>query len=392
MSNIQQIFQLASNKDALCIFNIYTFLCKNIINKNFIITNEEVSMIFNYFEEENNLEIKSSDIWNNYSIQKEIFDATIYFIQVAKTLDYSDFNNNFLLLLKYNNFSEFIITVVEKNLKNIYYIYLNSFSIFLEKDYHFFKDNFFEFYFISTINEYATKNSFFSNDCFSVRFILEGSVKYKKNIFCSKGDLLICDKNFFLEEYTILTPVYSEVIFIIKPDFISSLGISIPNFDFKKLSFSFNQKNLEFILNKEPITAKNYFNLQFLAIYTLNLILNPWTEILDKNDFDLKSHILKIISNNINLSDTEIIFMLSEYLEVSTSKFYQLFKKYFNSTPSKIVQKLKIDFACFLLISTEKTIEDISYSVGYNESTFYKKFNSLLNTSPSLFKKQIWRN
>lgn len=389
MNNTQQIFHFASNKEALCIFNIYTFLCKNIINKNFIITNEEISMIFNYLDDPNNLEIKSNNIWHNHSIQKEIFDVTIFFFNTAKTLDYSSFNKKFVLLLKNNNFSEFIVNTVEKNLTSIYHIYLNSLFVFLEKKHHSFKDKYFEFYYISAlVNNHFTKSSYFLDDCFSFRFILEGSIQYKKNIFCSKGDLLICDKNFFLEEYTILTPTYSEIIFIIKPEFIASLGLNIPTFDFKKLSFCFNHKNLEFILNKEPINSKNYFNIQFLAIYVLNLILNPWTEVLDKNMFDLKSNILTIITNNIQLSDAEIIEIISNSLEVSTSKLYQLFKKIFDSTPSKIIQTLKIDHACFLLVSTEKTIEEISYSVGYNESTFYKKFNSTINTSPSLFKKQ----
>lgn len=141
-------------------------------------------------------------------------------------------------------------------------------------------------------------------------------------------------------------------------------------------------------MNKQPITSKNYFNVEILAVYLLNLILNPCLETLDKNIANLKSDILKTICKNIHLADPEINSLLLEKFEVSVSKLYQLFNKSFNLTPSKIIQNLKIDHACFLLLSSEQTIEEISYSIGYTETTFYKKFNSVIGMSPTIFKKQ----
>lgn len=388
MNTIQQFFNLTSNKEALCINNIYTFLCKNIINKNFIITEPEISIIFNYLESTNNTDTYSKNLWNKFSIQKEIFDSTIFIYNLLKTSEYSTLNKNILPLLKNNNFSEIVINTINSSFNNIYHIYLNALYISLDKTHHSFQDKNFEFYLTPPDANHFTKSSYFIEDCYSFRFILDGSVKYRNNIFCSKGDLLISDKNIFLEDYSILTPTYSEIIFIIKPEFISKLGINIPKFKLKKLPFCFNQGLLNFILNKTPITPNNYFNLEVLAIYLLNLILNPHMEFLDKNSINFKNNITKTISNNITLNDSEINILISQKLDISMSKLYQLFKKFFNSTPSKVIKTLKLDYACFLLISTEKTIEEISYLVGYNESTFYKKFNSSLGMSPSTFKKQ----
>ncbi|MGL5122594.1 MAG: helix-turn-helix domain-containing protein [Fusobacteriaceae bacterium] len=141
-------------------------------------------------------------------------------------------------------------------------------------------------------------------------------------------------------------------------------------------------------MNKNPITSKNYFNLHILGIYLLNLILNPYLEISDKNMINLKSNILKTISINIHLTDSEINLILLETFKVSVSKLYQLFNKSFNLTPTKIIQNLKINHACFLLLSSKQTIDEISYQIGYTEATFYKKFNKVIGMSPLVFKKQ----
>lgn len=179
MNNIQNIFYSISNKEAMCINNIYTFLCKNIINKNFIITEKEISLIFNYLDNSNNFEIESQDIWEDSSIQKEIFEATIFFIDTTKTLDYHSFKKNFFLLLKNSKFSNLIIDIITKNLDNIFHIYLNSLYVSLSEKHHSFTDKYFEFYFITTAKNHFTQSSFFANDCYSFRFILDGAIKYK---------------------------------------------------------------------------------------------------------------------------------------------------------------------------------------------------------------------
>lgn len=386
---IQQLnHQFALNKDVFCLLNIYKFLCKHAINRNFIITANEILLIRTYVNNPFVFKKKSNNFWDEYSIQREIFEATILFFLNIKELNYLTFHENFLLILNNNNFSNFIIKIFSKNLKTIYHIYLNSLYIDLNKHYHSFKDTNFEFYLITTSDNNFSESSYFIDDCISFRFVLEGSVRYKKNIFASKGDLIICDQGFYLEEYTVLTPIYSEIILILKPNFINSLNLDIPRFNFQKLSFCFNKKLLMFILNEEPITPQNYFNLQILAIYGINLILNENTEVLDKNIITLKNEILTIISKNIQYFDSEIIIILINSLNFSPSKLYQLFKEIFNSTPTKVIQTIKINHACFLIISTENTFEQISTLIGYDESTFYRKFKNIINSSPSMFKKQ----
>lgn len=376
------------NTEELSFFNIYIFFCKKIISRNYSITEEEINIIFNYLENSNAFNADSIQTWDRYSIQKQIFKLTIFFLKTFKNLSFEDFNLNYHSLLKNEGFSSYLINAFSENIYVLYHIYLNSNYVFLEQTHHFFKDNNFEFYLITTANNHFTKSSYFLNDVISFRFILNGSIKYKKNILCSKGDLLITGKSFCLEEYTILTPVYSEIIFIIKSCFIAELGINIPDFFFKKLPFSFNKKKIDFILKKEPITIKNYLKIKLLAVYLLNLIINSSVKSLEKDNTTFKNTILNTISKNIQLSNQEIVTLLLEKLEVSSSKLYKLFKIIFETTPSKTIQNLKIDHACFLILSTKKTIEEISYLVGYNESIFYKKFNQTIGMTPLNFKKQ----
>ncbi|MGL5122596.1 MAG: hypothetical protein ACRC6K_00300 [Fusobacteriaceae bacterium] len=179
MNSINTIFNLNSNKDARCINNIYTFLCINIINKNFIITEKEISIIFTYLNNFDNFEEESKYLWERSSIQKEIFYATIFFFNTAKILDHSNFQKKFFLFLKNSKFSNLIVDTLTKNLDILFHIYLNSLYVLLTEKFYSFSDKYFEFYFISNPDNNFTQSSFFLNDSFSFRFILDGAIKYK---------------------------------------------------------------------------------------------------------------------------------------------------------------------------------------------------------------------
>ena len=68
----------------------------------------------------------------------------------------------------------------------------------------------------------------------------------------------------------------------------------------------------------------------------------------------------------------------------------QLIKKETNSTFAELLNKQRIKAAQQLLLSTNDSIEDICYTVGYsNVGYFYKVFRKLCGKSPKAYRKQI---
>lgn len=84
----------------------------------------------------------------------------------------------------------------------------------------------------------------------------------------------------------------------------------------------------------------------------------------------------------------------TEYKDASLSQFAldynidiyslsRIIKKNTNSTFKRLLEKRKLDQACFLLTNTKLTIEDIALSVGYeNLSFFYRLFQKQFNMTP----------
>ena len=71
----------------------------------------------------------------------------------------------------------------------------------------------------------------------------------------------------------------------------------------------------------------------------------------------------------------------------------QLIKKETNSTFAELLNKQRIKAAQQLLLSTNDSIEDVCYTVGYsNVGYFYKVFRKLCGKSPKAYRKQVEAN
>ena len=71
----------------------------------------------------------------------------------------------------------------------------------------------------------------------------------------------------------------------------------------------------------------------------------------------------------------------------------QLIKKETNSTFAELLNKQRIKAAQQLLLSTNDSIEDVCYTVGYsNVGYFYKVFRKLCGKSPKAYRKQVETN
>ena len=107
-------------------------------------------------------------------------------------------------------------------------------------------------------------------------------------------------------------------------------------------------------------------------------------------------------SPNIALVRDIITFLVNHYKQnlalkdiadqIGLSPFYleRLFKQETSETPRAYLEKIRIDKAAHLLISTSLTNLEICYEVGFQSpSNFYKVFRSLKNCSPSEYRKEF---
>lgn len=81
------------------------------------------------------------------------------------------------------------------------------------------------------------------------------------------------------------------------------------------------------------------------------------------------------------------------FVNLSESRFYYLYKQYFGLTFMNDVIRSRIKLSCFLLLTTQDPIKDISKKVGYeNDSLFYRQFKDQMGISPNDYRKMNIRS
>lgn len=95
----------------------------------------------------------------------------------------------------------------------------------------------------------------------------------------------------------------------------------------------------------------------------------------------IRLYIQNNYTKNISIKDLENLVFLSK------NQIIKLFKKNYNMTPHKYIIELRLDNACDLLLSTDRTINIIASSVGFSDySIFYKAFVNKFGVSPEEYR------
>ena len=130
-----------------------------------------------------------------------------------------------------------------------------------------------------------------------------------------------------------------------------------------------------------------YHLLHALLIILANQI--PQETIIQRNKFDVsfqrcKDFINENFTKNISVED------MSKVANMSVSGFAHHFKKVFGFSPMQYIIRLKIGMAQRLLISTDKSITEISMELGYDSiSHFNNQFKNFVGSSPQNYRK-LW--
>ena len=97
--------------------------------------------------------------------------------------------------------------------------------------------------------------------------------------------------------------------------------------------------------------------------------------------------LMKNYQDNVDLEE------VAEVVHMAPASVCRFFKSSTGLTVFEYLNKIKIDYACKLLLNTDLSIVDISYDCGFNNlSHFNKQFRKFLGQTPSQFRKLRERN
>lgn len=136
------------------------------------------------------------------------------------------------------------------------------------------------------------------------------------------------------------------------------------------------------ITNKRPITSSSHQIIGTLGITRkLSNQQNPEIPIARL------SEIVKYIHENIHQPIS--IARMADLMHCSISTLERTFKKLLQASPMEFTRKIKMQYACKALISTNSLISELAFSLGYaDESHFIREFKKLMKITPFQYRKQ----
>jgi len=148
------------------------------------------------------------------------------------------------------------------------------------------------------------------------------------------------------------------------------------------------KERLNYLTQRLKIENKDFkltFNLKlqsFIKEAISNIGSELWKVI---NIDDRVLTVLRYIEININtkLSNVE----LAEVVNMAPNSFARLFKEEMSITLHNFIQKRKIARACDLFEHTDKTIEDVTFNLGFSDRYHFSRvFKSITGITPAVYK------
>ena len=162
------------------------------------------------------------------------------------------------------------------------------------------------------------------------------------------------------------------------------------------IKFHPNGKTQEVIKNICETTQMNESNLpdEFWYKSQLYLLFNYI-----KKEFSVKNNTNSLTSKELaevayhyiytNYMNEISIEEVAEYLAVSRSYLYKLFKKKYDFSPQQFLLDRRLTVAASMLLTTDDTISTISQKVSFHDPLYFSKsFSNYYDLSPSKFREQ----
>lgn len=94
---------------------------------------------------------------------------------------------------------------------------------------------------------------------------------------------------------------------------------------------------------------------------------------------------------NSNLRREHSLRKMAQSVNLSTSRFYYLFKSEISMSPARYLKSIRMQAAKELLETTFLSVKEIAAQAGFNgESHFIRNFKTLYGVTPSKYRSRSW--
>ena len=108
--------------------------------------------------------------------------------------------------------------------------------------------------------------------------------------------------------------------------------------------------------------------------------------VMDVEDKNFMKRFVSIVEEHMTDADLSIDFV-AEKMAMGKVKLYNKTKELAGMAPGEFMQSVKLDYAANLLKTTRLTIQEILYSSGFNnKSYFYREFKKIFGMTPKEFR------
>ncbi len=247
-------------------------------------------------------------------------------------------------------------------------------------------------------------------------YVISGKAIHKINDLkypVGKGDLLIVDYGvphgftYFAdsdESFVTYDLLFTPTFFGVDGEHFSSLSKSYLFDSFKtsqlfdcELKLINNLSHSEFydIFNKiyAEYENTNYGYIDVIRTHLTELILKIFRKLEKRNDQIGKESQHKYVESAIeflkaNYNSRINIETIVENMFLSKDYFRQLFKDVTGQSITSYIQHIRIEQACMMLASSERSVSDISVKCGYNDiKFFYQTFKKIKGVTPGDYRK-----
>lgn len=366
------------DKKEKSIIDIFEIVNRDIISNVYLIEKKVLEGIINYFKDRNDNNLDR--IWGSKSIQKKIFLYCISIWEIyvknkeLKKEDIEEIVKEDFLKSSFLELYPEILKVCEYNENTIasYLPYYKNDTFSID---------------VVNLSEYEKAKRNFSYDEIYFRIVFKGIIKIGETIVF-QGEGYFSKKSPVLENITPITEDCSQIIIAIKTEALRALGIEFNGVESKKIKIG-SLKLFDFIIKKQEIGEQEHFKVYQLIVYLAQMIKNSNITPFNVPYLKYKREILEEVEKNYLENERYIVERLSQNLNFSIPTLYKIFNILFDESPTKYIERRKLNYASSLLVNTNESIENISHQLGYSRRTFTKKFLDFSGYMPIKFREMM---
>ena len=357
------------------IISIFEVINREIISNIYLVENEVLEGIIYYFKDRSGVNLDR--IWGEKSIQKNVFLYCINIWEIyekTKSLRKEDIEE----LVKEEFLKKIFLELYPEILK-----LCEDSEEFSDKDLYMYRNDNIK---ISVVNmsEYEKIKGCFSSDEVYFRIVFEGIVKVEKAIIF-QGEGYFSKKKPILEKVSSITKDCFQIIIAVKNKILTAIGIDFYGIENKKIKIG-NLKLFDFLIKKKNIEENNYFKVYQLLAYLSQIVKNDEIDFFDIPYLKYKRKILQEVENNYLEDERYIVERLTQTLDLSIPTLYKIFNILFSESPTRFIERKKMNYASGLLVNSNESIENISSQLGYSRRTFSRKFLNFSGYMPTKFR------